>query len=279
MFPKLEAIAPFFAHRYFLKVFFTPLQYRVPEKEKEFAARAEKFLIHAANRRIQCYAWGEGPVVIVVHGWAGRATQFRRIAEAFMREGYRVIGFDGPAHGQSEGKTTNIIEFEETLKALYERTGVPEGIIAHSFGGGAVLYAAMRGLPVKRLVNIASPTIGDEIINTYLRAVHGSPSTGEFFKRWMLGKFGKPFDHFTSLWFVRHLPSKVELLLIHDEDDPEVILQHALELKKAYPDARLHATRGLGHTRILKDEQVAAHCVTFVRNGRLNAGAPQGRDT
>lgn len=266
----MEVIAPALARRYFIRIFFTPLKYRVPQKEKEFSARAEMFAIHAAGRRIQCYAWGKGPVVIVVHGWAGRATQFRKITEAFVDAGYRVVGFDGPAHGRSEGKKTNILEFEETLKNLYATVGTPEGLIAHSFGGGAVLYAAMNGLPVKRLVNIASPTIGDEIIKTYLRAVHGSWQTGEFFKRWMLKTYGKPFDHFTSIHFVRHLPARVDLLLVHDTDDAEVILHHATEQKKVYPSTQVLITEGLGHTRILKDENVARACVTFVRSGRLN---------
>lgn len=228
------------------------------------------FSIQAAGRRIQCYAWGKGPVIIVVHGWAGRAAQFRKIIEAFNDAGYRVVGFDGPAHGRSEGKKTNILEFEETLKELYASVGTPEGLVAHSFGGGAVLHAAMNGLPVKRLVNIASPAIGDEIINTYLRAVHGSRQTGEFFKRWMLKTYGKPFDHFTSMYFVQHLPAHVDLLLIHDTDDTEVILRHATELKKVYPSTHLLITEGLGHTRILKDENVASACVTFVQSGRLN---------
>lgn len=269
IFPKAEAIAPWLAHQYFIKIFFTPLRYKVPEKEKEAADQAEKFTILAAGRKIQCYSWGKGPVILVVHGWAGRATQFRKIIETFVNEGYRVVGFDGPAHGKSEGKKTNIIEFEDTLKKIYDRIGQPEGIIAHSFGGGAVLYAAMNGLPVKRLINIASPTIGDEIIKTYLRAVHGSWKTGEFFKSYILETQGKPFDEFTSLHFIRHLRQEIDLLLVHAKDDKEVMMEHPLALKKVYPKTELLITEGLGHTRILRDEEVMRNCVTFIREGRL----------
>jgi pimeloyl-ACP methyl ester carboxylesterase len=274
IFPKLEIIAPFLAHRYFIKIFFSPLHYAVPEKEREMEKRAEKFQVSAAGQTIQCYSWGEGPVILLVHGWAGRATQFRKFIEALMSMGYRVIGFDGPAHGNSTGKKTNILEFEEALKQLYTSVGEPKAIIAHSFGGGAVLFAAMHGLPVKRLINIASPTIGDEIINTYLRAIRGSAKTGDFFKSYMEREFGKSFDEFTSLYFIRHLKQEIELLLVQDEDDKEVILKHALELKKAHPEASLFITRGLGHTRILKDETVIQACVTFIREGRLKDQKP-----
>lgn len=263
VFPKVELIAPFIAHHYFIRIFFTPLRYEVPEKEKAFERLAEKFSVNAAGRRIQCYAWGKGEVILLVHGWAGRATQFRKFIEVLSKN-YRVIGFDGPAHGKSEGKRTNIFEFEKVLKKIYETTGEPVAIIAHSFGGGAVLYAAMKGLPVKKLINIASPTIGDEIINTYLKAVHGSAVTGEFFKSYMLRQYGKSFDEFTSLHFIRNIKQEIDLMLVHDENDKEVALKHAVALKNLYPQAKLIVTKGLGHTRILRDEEVINHCVTFI---------------
>ncbi len=270
-FPILEKIAPPLAEKAFITIFFKPLKYVVPEKEKQFAESAEKFTITVAGKIVQCYSWGKGPVVWVVHGWAGRATQFRKIIQAFVSAGYRVVGFDGPAHGNSQGKNTNIIEFEQAFRELHKKTGRPEGVIAHSFGGGAVLYAAMNGMDVPRLINIASPTIGDEIINTYLRAINGSKRTGESFKEWIIQKYGRPFDEFTSLWFIRRLPAPIDLLLVHDRNDRDVTVEHAQALKAVYPAAQLLVTEGLGHTRILKDEKVIDQCVTFVREGRLTS--------
>jgi esterase/lipase len=264
VFPKLERFAPFLAQQYFIKIFFTPLKYRVPEKEKEIREKARRFNIESDGKKIACYEWGNGPVVLLVHGWAGRASQFRKIIEALSSSGHKVVGFDGPAHGNSEGKSTNIIEFENVLKKLYEITGTPEAVIAHSFGGSAVLYAAMNGLPVKKLINIASPTIGDEIIATYLRAINGSWKTGNFFKSYMVKKYSKSFDEFTTLYFIRHIDHAPEILLIHDENDQEVIIRHAEELIKVHPQAKLFRTSGLGHTRILKDEAVIDRCVTFI---------------
>lgn len=268
-FPKLEKIAPFLARRYFVRIFFTPLKYRVPEKERAIEAKAALFNVLIGKKRIQCYSWGSGPVILLVHGWAGRATQFRKFIEAFVNEGYRVVGFDGPAHGRSDGKATNIVEFEVALKKIYEAVGAPDAIICHSFGGGAVLFSAMNGLPVKKLINIASPTIADEIIKTYLRAIGGSWSTGAYFKNYVKRTYGKTFEEFTALHFISHLTQKIDLLLVHDVDDEEVRIDHALALMKLYPAAQLHQTTGLGHTRILKDDAVIERVVTFVKEFRL----------
>lgn len=268
VFPKAEVVFPYLAHRYFVSIFFSPLRYVVPEKERYAETFATLFTVMAAGKQIQGYAWGEGVrYVLVVHGWAGRATQFRRFIKPLLAAGYRVVGFDGPAHGRSTGKRTEIREFYEVLQQLYKKFGEPAGILAHSFGGSAVLYAAMQGLPVKRLVNMASPTIGDEIIRTYLRTIHGSAATGEFFKKYILQRYGQPFDTFTSMHFIRHLPAPVALLLVHDEDDREVSIQQAEALRAVYPAATLVRTKGLGHTRILKDDAVIEQCVTFIQQG------------
>lgn len=268
-FPALERIFPALARRFFVTIFFTPLNYSVPPKEQEAGREAEKFRIHVKGKKIQCYSWGEGPAVVVVHGWAGRATQFRKFITPLREAGYRVVGFDGPAHGQSDGRKTNILEFEETFRALFQKIGTPEAFIAHSFGGAAVLFSAMNGLPVKKLITIASPTIGDEIINTYLRTIGGSAATGNAFKDFILKTTGKPFDQFTSRYFIQRIENPPDLLLVHDEDDDEVYLSHALEMKKLHPPTQLMVTRGLGHTRILKDEPVIRACVTFIQEGRL----------
>ena len=264
LYPRVEKVAPSLAHRYFIKLFFTPLRYTIPEKERKAESFAQKFIIEANGTRVQCYSWGEGKPVLFVHGWGGRAMQFRRFVKPFIAAGYKAIAFDGPAHGKSEGKTTTLFEFEQALIKIYERIGEPAAIIAHSFGGAACLFSAFNGLPISKLVNIASPTIADEIINTYLKAINGSPSTAKYFKDYVVKTQGRPFEEFTASYFVRHLPKPIELLLIHDEKDKEVNIRQAEHLVSVYPAAKLLKTEGLGHTRILKDDHIIRQCVTFV---------------
>jgi len=265
-FPKLERISTRLSGWYFEKIFFTPFRYKTPEKELEAEATAKLFSVTSAGKKVQCYQWGDElkPYVLVAHGWAGRSTQFRRFIPSFNEAGYRVIGFDGPAHGKSEGKRTSIAEFEEVMKEISAIKGNPEAIIAHSFGGGASLYAISKGLPVKKLINIASPTIADRIIQSYLKAIGGSWKTGENFKKWIQKRHGKSFEEFTALNLIKQVPQDLKLMLVHDEQDKEVDISHVYELIKVFPSARLLKTKGLGHNRILKDDNVIAACLNFV---------------
>ncbi len=265
LYPQLETIFPPLAYRLFAKLFFTPLRYSPTEKEIKAESFSTLFNVTAAGKKIQCYRWGDHPrYVLVVHGWAGRATQFRRFVKPLNHAGYTLIGFDGPAHGKTEGTSTNIREFAETMNVVVKACGQPEAIITHSFGGAATIFAAKYGLPVKKLINIASPTIGDEIIDTYLRAINGSQKTKTFFKNYILKRYGEPFDAFTARYNILEIQQPIELLLVHDEDDKDVTINHPLALIEVYPKAELLRTTGLGHTRILKDNEVIRKIVTFI---------------
>ncbi|NOT75919.1 MAG: alpha/beta hydrolase [Cyclobacteriaceae bacterium] len=267
LYPKLEKFAPFIAQRIFRFVFYVPIRYKVPEKEKELSRKAELTTIVVEGKSVQCYSWGDKalPYVLLVHGWAGRATQFRKFVQPLEAAGYRIIGFDGPAHGKSEGRHTSILQFEKTLHEIFKKFGEPVALITHSFGGAASLYSASHGLPIRKLINIASPTIADEILSTYLRAINGTWPSVTRFRKFVIEKTGKSFEEFTSMHAIKNLPHPIDLMLVHDEEDQDVYIINAEELIKAYPSAKLFKTRGLGHTRILKDDDVIRECVGFIK--------------
>ena len=106
--------------------------------------------------------------------------------------GYQVVGFDGPAHGKSDGKNTNLNEFELTIQTIVKHAGNVQAIIAHSFGGAASLYAIAQRPSGKNIgEHCQSDHLSEEIINTFLRAINGSKKTGDAFKKYVLKKYGK----------------------------------------------------------------------------------------
>ena len=80
-------------------------------------------------------SWGSGsPAVLLLHGWGGSRAQMTGFVNPLLAAGYRVVTFDQPAHGESDGKTTNILEIAPALGALAARAGNFHAIVAHSFG-------------------------------------------------------------------------------------------------------------------------------------------------
>jgi len=267
-FPWLERFAPALANRLFVYIFFTPFRYKTPVKEEASARFAELEFMDYRNQKVCVYRWGRGPWVWVVHGWAGRATQFRKFIPALQQAGFGVIGFDGPGHGRSGGKKTNAIEFKEIMERLEKRYGLPQAIIGHSFGGAASLYAIANGLAVQKLIEIGSPVDRVAILRSYLKAINGSDARIAFFDAYVMKNFGKPFESFTTRQIIREVKQPLNLLLVHDEEDRDVSIDQPRLLVRENPWVQFYATRGLGHNRILRDELVIAYCIDFIRNGQ-----------
>ena len=60
----------------------------------------------------------------------------------------------------------------------------------------------------------------------------------------------------------------MELLIVHDEDDPRVTIENAHALHRAHGErARLLVTQGLGHNRILGADRVLDAVIAFAADG------------
>ncbi|WP_460503569.1 hypothetical protein, partial [Hymenobacter agri] len=55
-----------------------------------------------------------------------------------------------------------------------------------------------------------------------------------------------------------------QVLVLHDEHDEIIPFAEGRHIAAAWPHAWLHATRGLGHNRILRDAGVIQHAVAFI---------------
>jgi pimeloyl-ACP methyl ester carboxylesterase len=58
---------------------------------------------------------------------------------------------------------------------------------------------------------------------------------------------------------------QLPLLVLHDEQDRAVSIDHSRRLAEAWPEAELGVTSGLGHNRILRDEATVKRAIEFVR--------------
>ena len=92
---------------------------------------------------------------------AGAATPRRcaRFVFPLLQAGYRVIAYDQPAHGVSEGKLTGLPDFADVLGAVARHHGGIEAVIAHSLGGaGAALALAWGKASFRKIVLVSPPS-------------------------------------------------------------------------------------------------------------------------
>ncbi|UII33018.1 alpha/beta hydrolase [Fulvivirga ulvae] len=268
LFPKVEKISPWLAKRWFVRIFFTPVRYKMPYGEVEMIRKASTYKISYEGKQVQVYEWGKGTPVLFVHGWMGRGTQFRKFVDEFNVAGYQVVAFDATGHGKSDGKRSHLMEFAGIIKALHARYGSFKMIVGHSLGGVASMMAIHDGIPTDRLIMISTPTLAHKIVDEFMNRLGASGRCKDYFDAYVVKKFGKPFEQFTATYIAQKL-RKIDLMLIYDRDDREVDLENPEALLDVYSDARLVTTSGLGHTRILKDEEVVKTCLQFLEQSEL----------
>ncbi len=262
LFPGLAAL-------WFERVFLTPTRPAAAETEAApFAsARAERLPYGAAGETLQVYSWGDGPAVLLLHGWSGYSAQFAAFVEPIVEAGFRAVAFDAPGHGRSGGKRTNMINNARALMKVADAFGPVHGVVAHSFGAPTALQAVRLGLGLKRMVFVA-PSANLIEGTRHVAALMGFPPEVEArMRRRLEARIGITWDKLETDAALAGLAAAgrdAPLLVIHDERDREVPVANGRAVAEAGSDARLMTTRGLGHRRVLRDPAVIDAAIRFL---------------
>ena len=252
-------VSPTLAARAAVRLFFTPRRFARPAREKQVMAHGEALRVLGMHAT----AWGAGPTVLLVHGWEGRGSQLVAFVEPLVEAGFRVVALDGPAHGDSPGTQTNMVEYARTLMAVGTALGPFAGIVAHSFGVGATILALSQGLRADRVAVIAGPSSVEDILRRALADFGLGGRTAEVFLELCARKVGvqaRELDLRAMASTLAHVPA----LVLHDRDDAEIPYADGEALAAAWPGARLLTTDGLGHRRILRDPAPVAAAADFL---------------
>jgi len=220
----------------------------------------DSFVIRAGGRRLAAWSWGFGPPVVLAHGWNGRGLQLAAVARAIAARGYRAVVFDQPAHGASSGRRTTIPEMADAIAAVCRAVGA-QALVAHSLGATAATLAMARGLVLTRAAFIAPPVRPEHWVERFARLI-GLPERAYVgFRTAIERRAGAAVAALDPLVLAPAMTA--DLLVVHDRDDREVRLEAGVALANAWPDARLIATEGLGHTRILTEPSVVDAVAAF----------------
>jgi pimeloyl-ACP methyl ester carboxylesterase len=217
------------------------------------------------GRHIMTWRWGaaDAPAVVLAHGWGGRAAQMRAFVFPLLAAGYRVIAYDQPAHGLSEGKLTGLPDFADVLAEIAAHYGEVRAVIGHSLGATAAAMAhAWNKVELDRIVLISPPS---DLVGYSRRFArwHWMP---ELLRRAMQGaieeRYGVRWEELELARVAPRLAAKA--LVIHDRDDRMIPWRQGNAVAQHWRGARLMTTQGLGHGRILQDEAVTGAAAGFV---------------
>lgn len=243
-----------------------PIRSAIARKEQEWAERAERFELDSQGEKVVGYSWGEGPLVVLAHGWNGRALSMSAFIAPLLERGFRVVAIDAPGHGESEGKVCHAPRFGECIAQLQEKIGPIHALVGHSFGTIAATVAQARGVVVEKAVYLSALCWIPQRFREFALAVGLNVDQAE--EMWKIA------DNHFGPGSIEQLNGDVaaksfgaKALLVHDEDDREVPIAQSEAIANVWKGAELWRVNGLGHFRILRSRTVVDRVAQFLCPG------------
>jgi pimeloyl-ACP methyl ester carboxylesterase len=256
------------------RLFLTPPRSRYAAATALDLIDARSSFVAHKGRAIATWRWGgrDAPAVLLAHGWGGHAAQMRPFVFPLLSAGFRVIAYDQPAHGVSEGRLTGLPDFAETLAEVAAHHGNVRAVIAHSLGAAAAALALANGKIALQSAVLVSPPADMVGYSRRFARWHWMP---EPVRRAMQTAIEERYGVLWESLDVRRLAARLEAraLVVHDRDDRIVPWTHGAQVARHWPGARLLSTDGLGHGRILEDDFVTRAAADFV-SGRSSVAQP-----
>lgn len=244
--------------------FCTPPEHQETDIDRKAYNEASIMDIEFESRILKGYSIGKGPNVLLVHGWGSRASHLVLLARYLANNGFKVIIYDGPAHGYSKRMDTkdksNMFEFGRAISCVAKREGNIYAVIGHSLGAIAAVFT-IAGIghlsefkfSAEKLILISTPISVSRVIENYshnrdeLYLINELTSSLE-------NAFNFKVNEYDLSLALQYLRSKI--LIIHDEYDMEIPVSDAISLKDKYEGILLKLTKGYGHQKILVNREM-----------------------
>jgi pimeloyl-ACP methyl ester carboxylesterase len=242
------------------RAFLTP---RAPQQLQALAlVGGETLRIATPEGEVALQRAGTGPLVLLLHGWEGQASDLAAFAPPLIEAGYTVLAIDLPAHGASGGPQSSIPQAARALRAVGEALGPLHAVIAHSVGSAVLAEALHAGLTAQRAVLVSAPAHYERYARGFAAAAGLDAEGTDAMLVLLRGAIGIDVRDVSLPRRAPHL--RQPALFIHSADDRVVAIEDSLTSAAAWPGARHLRVEGLGHRRILADPAVVAAAIEFV---------------
>ena len=249
------------------QTFFSPSRYEVKPSDREVIEWGNNYRIPFEDGELAVTTWGNsGPAILLMHGWGGARAQMTGFVDPLLFAGYRVVAYDQPAHGESDGTMTNLLEISPTMDLIAKHEGPFHAIIAHSFGTLITSYALVnRNFPSPaRLVYFGA---FNQLLESLPRfqVIAGLPDeVMDGFRTMLYENFGRDvLDAITNELLTPqiHIPA----LMYHDVADQVTPVEDSRAIARVWKSARYIETEGLGHRGALQSKSIQEQVVKFLR--------------
>src|SRR6266700_3236865 len=242
---------------------------RPPISSSEQEAMAQASRMNYGENNV-AWAWGDGPLVMFVHGWSGRAAQMAPLALHAANLGFRSVAIDVTGHGASPKRHTRWDYFLKDIAGLSQ--SLHEEVYAyvgHSAGALSMMAArALKGIHAQRYACICAPSFPFPPINVIQKKLNPKESVLEHYKNYIAEQFETTWEELRAGRAYANAGS--DTLLFYDETDRFVDHSEGDKIQTLCPGAQVVKTCAYSHQKILATPELAQTLGAFLQKERLS---------
>ena len=254
----LGVFFPRYSTQLFWKTFTSVPPRPFKEHHLQFLSQATRRDFDFGGRSIARYLFGKGAKrVLLVHGWKGLSVDFRALIMELTKRQIAVEVFDLPGHGNSSGKTNNLLLTKRIVAHLHKREGY-DAILGHSLGAAASFFAFAHHpeLRIDQLVLMGMHTNTQDFFFDFKSILQIPDGLYAKIVRNLETQLGFELERdFDAMRFLP-LSNVHRMLVIHDEKDDIASMAGMKSLAAAQPNTRFFAGNHGGHYHHYKHEEV-----------------------
>lgn len=250
------------------KAFFTPKKYEVKTQDEEILKRGNNFKIKHETLELAVTTWGDksNPKILLMHGWGGARAQMTGFVNPLLQAGYFVVAYDQPAHGESDGQQTNLLEIAPTMDTMLNQFGKLDAVLAHSFGTLITSYALVKRsfLPPSRLVYFGAFNRLLDAFPRFQVIAKLSDAIMDGLYKMAYENFGKDvLEAIVNEELVKEI--NIPALMFHDRADEVTPVEDSRAIANTWEHVQYVETSGLGHRGPLQSADVHEQVIRFLK--------------
>jgi pimeloyl-ACP methyl ester carboxylesterase len=269
-FKTISKLAPATAGRMAFELFCTPYpKYKKRKAPAIFHHATKRTVVLTDQTKIHGFEWlpnkPNDQTVLIAHGYASYAYKFEHYIAPLLKMGYRVLAFDAPAHGQSEGKHIHVVVYKEAIQKIMEQAGPIHHFIGHSLGALTLSMIAedIDQAEARKFVLIAPATKTTTTFANFFKMMHLNEVTKAAFLQDVSNRTSHSVEYFAADRALANY--KGPLLWVHDEKDVVCPYEDIINFKeKAQSNIKFLITNGLGHNKVYKTAEVMDQIMAFL---------------
>ena len=254
------------------QLFCTPFSRKKKRKEPPIFHKAEKLSFKMDGSVIRGFRWKaehpNGKTILICHGFSSYAYKFEKYVSPLKKEGFDVLAFDAPAHGNSDGKLINAAIYKKAILETEKQFGPVYGIMGHSLGGlaASLAFEELSNNQNRKLVLVAPATETQRALDNFFAIIPVDEKVKQAFEQMIREMANKPVSYYSVSRVVKNIRSGV--FWIHDRHDticPFEDVKPVLSLN--LPHVKFLITEEMGHSKVYKDNKVCSEIVHFFSGG------------